>query len=149
MLWRSVEKERTVSFAIILFYFFASGGSNKNVWNTLARNELSEKVWNPWFGFLRLCCIELHCVPSTIVSQFQFLCWSRAFGMRRGTWVVIYRQRDFLLWSRNLAHSSWLFHCCRLVGYFTWLTYFEGLELLFSHLSDSVGGLHEGEEKGK
>lgn len=33
VLQRSAEKEQTVSFTIILFYFFGSGASNKNLWN--------------------------------------------------------------------------------------------------------------------
>ena len=139
MLCRSVEKERTFSFAIVLFYFFVSGASSQNLWNVQARNELSEKVQNPWFGFLVLCCIELRCAPSTIASQLQLLFWSQAFGDEIGH-VGCY------LWSKgpsgvieepctkllvvSLLSFSWIF-CL-----FDW---FEGLELFFSHLTDSVG----------
>lgn len=104
-----------------------------------AGNELSEQVWNPWFGFLVLHSTELHCAPSTNASQLQVF-WTEAFGDELG-------HVDCYLWSEGL-HSVIEELCTKLLvvsllsfwWIFVLIDWFEGLELLFLHLTYSAEG---------
>lgn len=112
-----------------------------------AGNELSEQVWNPWFGFLVLHSTELHCAPSTNASQLQVF-WTEAFGDELG-------HVDCYLWSEGL-HSVIEELCTKLLvvsllsfwWIFVLIVWFEGLELLFFSLNLQCRGLHE-EDEGK